>query len=231
MLGLIVLGSIGMLAWWLGDASTSRMSESSAIDGSPRSPRSAARAETRVDADNEVSAGRSTQPPLTHEVSTSAAAKQDSAEQARRAALREQILVAQRAREAEAAKLAEPSALPNPDPDSDPPPKGLTKHVEGYDQLIDELNKDFLPLSDECIADALARAPELRGQLAINFELVVDEDLGAVIEHADIGPNNEVHDPELQECVRESLLSMLLSPGAADGSAALSITLEVEPGS
>lgn len=125
--------------------------------------------------------------------------------------MREQILAAPRVREAA------------------PPSTGLTKHVEGYDQLLDELNKDFLPLSDECISNALARAPELRGLLAINFELVVDEELGAVIEHADMGANNEVHDPELQECVRESLLSMILSPGAADGSAALAITLEVEP--
>src|SRR5690606_23902940 len=138
----------------------------------------------------------------------------DEAEQARRAALREQILAAQRTRESEAAKLAR---LPEPEPerDSEPEPEGLINHVEGYDQLVDELNKGFLPLSDECIADALARAPELAGELSIEFELVVDEQLGAVIETVDVAKDNQVHDPQLQECVRESLLSMVLSPGAA----------------
>lgn len=180
---------------------------------------------TRVSAENEVAAGRAAQ---VRELESSTAL--DEAEQARRAALREQILAAQRSREAEAAKLGKPSVpAPAPERDSEPEPEGLTNYVEGYDQLVAELNKDFLPLSDECIADALARAPELAGELSIEFELVIDEELGAVIETVDIAEENEVHDLQLQECVRESLLSMVLSPGAADGSAALAIKLLVEP--
>src|SRR5687768_8113465 len=94
LLGLVVLGSVGTLAWWLGDASTVRMSASEASEaseGPPRSPRSAA----SVDADNEASADPSAQPPSLRDHSTSAAAKQDEPEQARRAALRGQILAAQ----------------------------------------------------------------------------------------------------------------------------------------
>lgn len=223
LLGLLALVLLAGLVS-LGDVSTARPSASRVVDGWSSSVASTT-AGSRVSVENEALAGRAAGPsPMQSGGSTTAL---DEAEQARRAELREQILAAQRSRAAEATKLARPSE-PELERDAKAESEGLVNHVEGYDRLVEELNKDFLPLSDECIADALARAPSLTGELAIEFELVVDEELGAVIETVNIANENQVHDPQLQECVRESLLSMVLSPGAADGSAALVIKLLVE---
>ncbi|MFV8756294.1 hypothetical protein ACNOYE_37585 [Nannocystaceae bacterium ST9] len=153
--------------------------------------------------------------------------KLDEAERQRRAAVREQILAAQRAREA---ATGETAPLPSPNPEAEParPPGNLNKRVEGHDELVAELNRDFMPLADECIEDALARDPELAGMLAIGFEFVVDDELGAVVETVDFPPDqNQIAQLELQECVRETLLSTLLPGGGEDGRDALMLTLEV----
>lgn len=152
----------------------------------------------------------------------------DEAERVRVAALREQILAAQRSREAAAtiaATVAEgPRAKPMPEP---PPSEGLTNHLDGYDELVDELNRNFLPLSDECIADALERRPELAGVLEVGFQLIIDDDLGSVIESVEIPAHGEVVDAQLHECMRESLLSMMLPPGEEPGSEPLMLSLRV----
>jgi hypothetical protein len=152
----------------------------------------------------------------------------DEAEQARRSALREQILAAQRAREA-AAKPDEAARPPMPAPEQ-PTSEGLTNHVDGHDELVDELNRNFLPLSDECIVEALERRPELEGGiLEVGFQLVVDDELGSVIESVEIPEHGPVDDAQLHECMRESLLSMMLPAGEKPGSEALVLSLLVEP--
>jgi hypothetical protein len=140
------------------------------------------------------------------------------------AALREQILAAQRAREAAPTVAEAPRDKPMPEPS---PSEGLTNHVEGHDELVNELNRNFLPLSDECIAEALERRPELAGVLEVGFQLIIDDDLGSVIESVEIPAHGEVVDAQLHECMRESLLSMMLPPGEAPGSEPLVLSLRV----
>jgi hypothetical protein len=147
-------------------------------------------------------------------------------ERRRRAEVRAQILAAQRARET----AVEPDAVPHPVPSGEPerPPGTLNKRIEGHDELVAELNRDFMPLADECIEEALARDPELAGMLAIGFEFITDEDLGTVVETVDFPvEQNQVVQAELQECVRETLLSTLLPAGGQSGREALMLTLEV----
>jgi hypothetical protein len=164
----------------------------------------------------------------------------DAEERQRRAAVREQILAAQRARDAaadETGPKARPShAAPQPQPKSELEPQseaerppGLVNHVEGHEEMVAALNSDFLPLVDECIAEAIAGNPALAGMLTIEFEMVVDEDLGAVIDTVDFPPAaaDQVVGAELHECVRESLLSTLLPPGNASGREALVLLLKV----
>lgn len=157
------------------------------------------------------------------------AAAAHAGERARREQVRAAILAAARAREA-AAGPAGPAADPLA---AEPPPAAptgeLTKRIEGHEELFAELNRDFMPLADECIEQAQTRAPELAGMLAVGVDIVVDEELGAVIERVDFGEQNEVEEPELRSCVRESLLSMLLPPGSADGREQLMLTMPLEP--
>jgi hypothetical protein len=162
-------------------------------------------------------------------------------ERRRRAAVREQILAAQRAREAATGETgpqarpsqAEPEPLPKPEleppPEAEDPSEGLVNHVEGHDEMVAALNGDFLPLWDECVGEAIAGNPALAGMLTIEFGMVVDEDLGAVIDTVDFPPaaEDQIVHADLQECARESLLSTLLPPGKASGREGLVLSLKV----
>jgi hypothetical protein len=164
----------------------------------------------------------------------------DAEERQRRAAVREQILAAQRARDAAIGETgpkarpshADPQPRPKPELKSQPEaerPPGLVNHVEGHEEMVAALNSDFLPLVDECIAEAIAGNPALAGMLTIEFEMVVDEDLGAVIDTVDFpaAAADQVVHADLQECARESLLSTLLPPGKASGREGLVVILKI----
>jgi len=150
----------------------------------------------------------------------------DADERRRRATLREQILAAQRAREASLA-AATGSANSAPPSEAEGTTGGLNKRIEGHDELVAELNRDFMPLADECIEQALAQTPALRGMLTMEFEIVNDEDIGAVVESVDFPARDQVEHADLQECMRESLLSMVLPAAQESGREGLMLTLEV----
>lgn len=140
-----------------------------------------------------------------------------------KAKARAQILAAAMAREA-----AKPLPAEQPDREIEPEPGQLTKRVEGHDALHAELNRDAMPLIQECISAAQKRQPGLGGMLAVGFELVADEDLGAIIEDVAFPEQNEVHEPELHECIHASLMSMLLPPGSENGRSELMLTIPIE---
>lgn len=150
-------------------------------------------------------------------------------DRARRDALRERILereqavariAARRSAEHEATKREEDDA----DADAGP---GLTDRIGGRDALVNALNRDFLPLADECIEQARERKPALQGMLTISLELVADPELGAVIDSTEYPAANEVHEDELLDCIRETALATTLPPPPAGGREGFMITLKV----
>jgi hypothetical protein len=74
------------------------------------------------------------------------------------------------------------------------------------------IREDFVPLARQCYADALERNPKLveATDATIDIELVVvgDPKVGGVVDQAKLGPKTNVEDPELQTCVRESVMSV-----------------------
>jgi hypothetical protein len=163
---------------------------------------------------------------------TEAAASQDAAAQrstarAKRDALREQIL----------RQLAQRPAAPNggaPSPaaaagsSSDPASEGLRNHLdERRQRVVDQLNRDFLPLAKECVDQAHQRTP-VTGVIALAMEAVADEQLGAVVDIAEPAPSNQVVDPLLFECLRESAFSLILPPPPTGGRMKALITLKMD---
>jgi len=141
----------------------------------------------------------------------------------RRAQIRAQVIAAAQAREA-----ANPLPDVKPDPEIEPEPGQLTKRVEGHEALHAELNRDAMPLVHECIEAAQKRQPNLAGMLAVGFEIVADEELGAIIEDVTFPDQNEVDESELHECIDASLMSMLLAPGSENGRSKLMLTIPIE---
>jgi hypothetical protein len=146
---------------------------------------------------------------------------------ATRDALRARIL---RRLEEPSARDATAAAVPPSAPLATSPhlPGNLRDRVGGREALLRQLNIDFMPLADECIEQAQERSPGLVGMIAINLETVADKELGAVVEVAEAAPTNEIADPALLECIRESALSLSLPPPPASGRDQVMLTLRVE---
>lgn len=120
----------------------------------------------------------------------------------------------------------EPAALPTALPTALPPMQDRTGN---HAYLARVLNQDLLPLVDECEQLARVKHPELAGLLNLNVEILGDEDIGGVIDALEPAANNEVADPELLECVRESLLATTLPAPDQGGRDALMLSLRIGP--
>ncbi len=105
---------------------------------------------------------------------------------------------------------------------------GLTNRMgPGSEALAAAVNRELLPLAQECIDAALEREPGLRGMMAIEIDAIGDEEVGAVVDRVEFPADNAVHQAELQECMRESSLSMALPPPPTGGRAAFVISMPV----
>lgn len=97
----------------------------------------------------------------------------------------------------------------------------------GY--LMKVSNEELMPLAAECEALARATRPDLTGMLVLDFEILADEELGGVVEAVVPGQLNEVDDPTLLECMRESILSITLPAPPQGGRDAISLSIPLDP--
>ena len=157
-----------------------------------------------------------------------------------REAMRQRILAAAAAREASAptkqpgptltdAPAARPAKAKQPEVEAPPEPAALNDRTGNHAYITRVFSERLMPLVDEC--DELARAsnPKLAGMLNLNLELVGDEDIGGVIEAIEPDPSNEVTDPTMMECVRESLLAITLPPPDDGGRDGMMLSLRLDP--
>ena len=91
------------------------------------------------------------------------------------------------------------------------------------------LNRDFIPLVEECFDQAHARNPRLGGMLALNVSLAHAEGVGGIIESVEPGPGNQVRDPEMLECVRQSAFSVELPEPKRSGRNQRFLTIPLGP--
>jgi hypothetical protein len=105
---------------------------------------------------------------------------------------------------------------------------GLTNRMGPRSEaLAAAVNRELLPLAQECIDAAIEREPALRGTLAIEIDAVGDGEVGAVVDRVEFPADNGVQQAELLECMRESSLSIALPPPPAGGRVELAITMGV----
>jgi hypothetical protein len=134
-------------------------------------------------------------------------------ERARSDAMRERIRERLAARPSEGGgRGAGGGDAPEPAADTD----GLTNRMgPGSEALAAAVNRELLPLAQECIDAAIEREPTLRGTMAIEIDTIADAEVGAVVDRVEFPADNGVNQAELLECLRESSLSMALPPPPA----------------
>ena len=148
-----------------------------------------------------------------------------------REAMRKQIVDALLAREA-AAESGEPDA-PRPEDgaeaDAEPTPGDLKDRSGNHGYLLKVMNEELMPLADECYALARNENPELEGLLVLDIDIIGDEEIGGLVETVEPGEANELVDPILLECMRESLFATELPEPQESGRDAISLSMPLGP--
>ena len=99
-------------------------------------------------------------------------------------------------------------ALPPGAPNAAPADQLVDQTGWNDPSAVKQLNKEFMPLASECIEQAKARKPHLRGRLVFAVSLAPTENGRSLVASIKLRPDNEITDPELLECIRESALAL-----------------------
>ncbi|MDC0667237.1 hypothetical protein [Nannocystis radixulma] len=159
---------------------------------------------------------------------------------ARREAMQRQIVTAMATRETAAAPGRSPPGRHDaPAPASNSRGSGPSTDEPAANTMIDRtgnhgyltrvLSQDLMPLVDECHALVRGEHPDLAGMLVLDLEILGDEDIGGVVNTLEPGKGNEIAEPALLECVRESLLATTLPPPEQGGRDAISLSMRFDP--
>lgn len=152
-------------------------------------------------------------------------------DRAEREAYRREI--AERLAERARSRPAKPESAASPKPDADEParePGQIRDRSEGkLSKFVGTVNEDFMPLAEECYQQALEQQPDLGGLLDMNVSIIADEELGGLVESAELGAGNEIAHAGMTECIRETMLSTIFPPLDESGRADVRLTLRFAP--
>ncbi|MBX3258306.1 MAG: AgmX/PglI C-terminal domain-containing protein [Labilithrix sp.] len=94
------------------------------------------------------------------------------------------------------------------------------------------IREDMVPMTRGCYEELLTRRPDAGGRIEMVFKIVGDDQLGGIIEEAELdgGVAGAFGDPEMETCIRESLLSLAFRPPPKDGWVTVVYPIELSPG-
>jgi hypothetical protein len=107
-------------------------------------------------------------------------------------------------------------------------PQGMKDRTGKFGPEVKALNRQLLPLVDQCFDQAKERGVRGRGMLALGVKLTAADGIGGIIESVEPAPNNAIHDPELIDCVRQSAFTVDLPAPTSSGSRELEMTIPFE---
>ncbi len=94
------------------------------------------------------------------------------------------------------------------------------------DYIRDRVHEDLFPLAKECYTHALEKNPKLAGRLIVSFTIAGDRRVGGVVDSAKVEPSSTLSDPEVSDCVRESMMSVSFD-APPDGQSSVSVTYPI----
>jgi hypothetical protein len=102
-------------------------------------------------------------------------------------------------------------------------------HNLSREYLQARIREDFYPLAMACYESALAKRPEQRGKVVVDFMIVGDAKVGGIVDQAKINERTDITDAEFTGCIRESMLSMVFAPPDNDGWVTVTYPFEFSP--
>jgi hypothetical protein len=126
----------------------------------------------------------------------------------------------------------------SPPKPGDKAPRGQSPHAPlGRDAgtispeyIRERVREDFFPLARECYEAALEKQPKLAGKLIISFVIVGDDEVGGVVDSAELAEGSTLDDEELSTCMLESMLSLSFVAPSGGGSVSVTYPFELSPG-
>jgi hypothetical protein len=116
-------------------------------------------------------------------------------------------------------------------PEAQPEPREGDRSADYRTEIVGNLDKeyireviidDLIPLAHECYSEALSRFPRLGGRLVLKFTIMGDASVGGIVEGVEVGDGTEITDPQMLECMSESMASVMFDP--PDGGGAVLVT-------
>jgi len=95
--------------------------------------------------------------------------------------------------------------------------------------LQQRIREDFYPLAISCYEAALVQEPKLRGKVVIDFMIVGDVSVGGIVDQAKINASTDIQNPELRECMLQSMLSMVFEAPESGGWVTVTYPFELAP--
>jgi hypothetical protein len=130
--------------------------------------------------------------------------------------LRTRVLSSLREREQQKRAVSAPGPVPGTAPVPDDVGTMVDKTGELSAEALRVLNHELMPMVSQCLDQAHERDPRLQGMLALQIGLASVEALGSMIETVEPSPVNDLGDPELIECVRQSAFTIELPLPSSD---------------
>jgi hypothetical protein len=158
------------------------------------------------------------------------AARQPSAEQQQ---LRERVVRSLRQGQARSGAVAAAAAARAAGSESEPARtrrEGTMKDKTGLmGDEVKVVNRELMPMVAECVDEAQARDPRLHGMLALGVKLASTEGVGSIFESLEPTDANEVRDPALIDCIRQSAFTVSLPMPKANSLHEGVLTIPVDP--
>jgi len=102
---------------------------------------------------------------------------------------------------------------------------GHAGEVVDPDYLRKVLREDFIPLARQCYDAASAKNPALAGKVELKFRILGDPSVGGVVSEATLGDKTTVVDPEMETCIKESMMSVTFAAPPKGGELAVSFPI------
>lgn len=85
------------------------------------------------------------------------------------------------------------------------------------DYIQARIREDLLPIATECYESALEDDPTLGGRLVLQFSIVGSDDVGGIVDEVTLTPQSDIKQPDLVECMTESMMSVMFEAPPSDG--------------
>jgi hypothetical protein len=117
-------------------------------------------------------------------------------------------------------------------PGSAAPSESAAAHLPSLDPqyIRSAISEQLVPIAHECYQSALEDDPELGGKIVTRFVIVGAEDVGGVVEEAEISDDSTLDNAFVRECMRESLMAVVFEPPEDGGRIEVSYPFLFEPG-